>query len=48
MNGNAAQRGVISIHALLAESDVFDKITCFGKSISIHALLAESDAASST
>ena len=35
---------MISIHALLAESDLFAKAFCFAAfSISIHALLAESD-----
>ena len=33
----------ISIHALLAESDMTDGSICFDSSISIHALLAESD-----
>ena len=33
----------ISIHALLAESDVNQKCPCVSQRISIHALLAESD-----
>ena len=33
----------ISIHALLAESDIAGRITSKGTKISIHALLAESD-----
>ena len=33
----------ISIHALLAESDLTDDVSTGGKIISIHALLAESD-----
>ena len=33
----------ISIHALLAESDIAGRITSNGTKISIHALLAESD-----
>ena len=33
----------ISIHALLAESDLTDDVSAGGKIISIHALLAESD-----
>ena len=36
--------GVISIHALLAESDWYNLHTTRGLEISIHALLAESDA----
>ena len=35
--------GYISIHALLAESDLTDDVSTGGKIISIHALLAESD-----
>ena len=35
--------GIISIHALLAESDLTDDVSTGGKIISIHALLAESD-----
>ena len=34
---------VISIHALLAESDVSQTVNCSFRLISIHALLAESD-----
>ena len=34
---------IISIHALLAESDLTDDVSSGGKIISIHALLAESD-----
>ena len=37
----------ISIHALLAESDVNLRVLDGSKSISIHALLAESDGVSS-
>ena len=37
---------VISIHALLAESDMTDGSICLDSKISIHALLAESDAPS--
>ena len=37
------QRGAISIHALLAESDQTAYFLFSGKTISIHALLAESD-----
>ena len=37
------ENGVISIHALLAESDLFLILLLFGLKISIHALLAESD-----
>ena len=36
--------GVISIHALLAESDSLESVVFAGAQISIHALLAESDA----
>ena len=36
----------ISIHALLAESDLTDDVSTGGKIISIHALLAESDVTS--
>ena len=37
---------IISIHALLAESDAFDVLAASAALISIHALLAESDVAS--
>ena len=35
--------GYISIHALLAESDIMYRLNCHLTDISIHALLAESD-----
>ena len=38
-----ACNGSISIHALLAESDMFSRTAASTFSISIHALLAESD-----
>ena len=34
---------IISIHALLAESDIIDTLQSLFTRISIHALLAESD-----
>ena len=37
---------MISIHALLAESDVGLPVSAVGTAISIHALLAESDSKS--
>ena len=40
-----ARRNVISIHALLAESDIYCHLSGASYSISIHALLAESDIA---
>ena len=41
---NSVHNAIISIHALLAESDFFVPCPCCGKEvISIHALLAESD-----
>ena len=40
----ACGANIISIHALLAESDIATKYSSGGFSISIHALLAESDA----
>ena len=40
-----ARRNVISIHALLAESDIYCHLSGASYSISIHALLAESDSA---
>ena len=40
---NSTERPVISIHALLAESDALDISARRGANISIHALLAESD-----
>ena len=40
---NSENRGRISIHALLAESDMFSRTAFKTFSISIHALLAESD-----
>ncbi len=43
--GPEAKGGIISIHALLAESDNKWEHTCPDDSISIHALLAESDRA---
>ncbi len=43
-----ARRNVISIHALLAESDIYCHLSGASYSISIHALLAESDGPWST
>ena len=40
---NIARQGLISIHALLAESDIVSLLPRAGSRISIHALLAESD-----
>ena len=43
INSSVTTADKISIHALLAESDVKQKITVLAIAISIHALLAESD-----
>ena len=43
VSGNADYAVIISIHALLAESDADNGDRAYGAVISIHALLAESD-----
>ena len=40
---DGSKSSIISIHALLAESDHWAGFLVVGRSISIHALLAESD-----